>query len=118
RSRPVGVGVCQLLCRVAHDGALISHKRDGTMAPVATNGAQRTACVEDLGQWRVDIIGRLAVPAHLRTTALATSMFQRYNLTSGTDQVEALKKTAAHLAALPKFDEKAVVELPQVAGGK
>jgi hypothetical protein len=41
------------------------------------------------------------------------SMFQRYNVTSGTDQVEALKKTAAHLSALPKSDEKPVLELPQ-----
>jgi hypothetical protein len=30
------------------------------------------------------------------------SMFQRYNVTSSTDQVDALKKTAAHLAALRK----------------
>lgn len=40
------------------------------------------------------------------------------NVTSGTDQVEALKKTAAHLAALPKSDEKPVLEMPQAAGGK
>jgi hypothetical protein len=30
------------------------------------------------------------------------SMFQRYNVTSGVDQLDALKKTAAHLAALRK----------------
>jgi hypothetical protein len=41
------------------------------------------------------------------------SMFQRYNVTSATDQIEALKKTAAHLAALPKTDEKTVLECPK-----
>ena len=46
------------------------------------------------------------------------SMFQRYNVTSSTDQVEALKKTAAHLAELPKSEEKPVLEMPQAAGGK
>jgi integrase len=30
------------------------------------------------------------------------SMFQRYNITNGADQLDALKKTAAHLAAMPK----------------
>jgi hypothetical protein len=29
------------------------------------------------------------------------SMFQRYNVTSSTDQLEALKRTASHLAAQP-----------------
>jgi hypothetical protein len=40
------------------------------------------------------------------------SMFMRYNITSDTDKVEALKKTAEHLAAKPKGDEK-VVEMPE-----
>jgi hypothetical protein len=35
-----------------------------------------------------------------------------------TDQAEALKKTAAHFAGLLESDEKPVLELPQVAGGK
>ncbi len=47
-----------------------------------------------------------------------SSMFQRYNVTSAADQVEALKRTAAHLAALPKSDEEVVVEMPQAARGK
>jgi hypothetical protein len=42
------------------------------------------------------------------------SMFMRYNITSDADKVEALKKTAEHLAAKPKMDEKdeKVVEMP------
>jgi hypothetical protein len=39
-------------------------------------------------------------------------------MTSGTDQVEALRKTAAYLAALPESDEKTLLEMPQAAGGK
>jgi hypothetical protein len=45
-------------------------------------------------------------------------MFQRYNVTSATDQVEALRKMALHLAALPKRDDEAVIEMPQAAGGQ
>ena len=64
---------------------------------------------------------RAGMPQSVAMTIIGhktASMFQRYNVTSGTDQVEALKKTAAHLAALPKSDEKAVLEMPQAAGGK
>ena len=39
------------------------------------------------------------------------SMFMRYNITNGADKLDALKKTAAHLAAQPKDGGK-VVELP------
>jgi len=39
------------------------------------------------------------------------SMFMRYNITNGADKLDALKKTAAHLAAQPKESAK-VVELP------
>jgi hypothetical protein len=39
------------------------------------------------------------------------SMFMRYNITNGADKLDALKKTAAHLAAQPKEAGK-VVELP------
>jgi integrase len=46
------------------------------------------------------------------------SMFQRYNVTSQTDQVEALKKTAAHLAALPRVEEDTVIAMPQAAGAR
>ena len=31
-------------------------------------------------------------------------MFQRYNVTSATNEVEALKRTAIHLATLPKSE--------------
>jgi hypothetical protein len=46
------------------------------------------------------------------------SMFQRYNVTSAADQVEALKKTATHLAALPVNTDKTRTILPEptVAG--
>jgi integrase len=42
------------------------------------------------------------------------SMFQRYNITSNADRVEALKKTAAHLAAQPKKSngDRDVIEMP------
>jgi hypothetical protein len=46
------------------------------------------------------------------------SMFQRYNVTRSTDQVEALKKTAAHLATLPKSEGTPVIELPEAATGQ
>jgi hypothetical protein len=45
-------------------------------------------------------------------------MFQGYNVTSATDQVEALKRMAAHLAALPKQADETVVEMPQAASGQ
>jgi hypothetical protein len=35
------------------------------------------------------------------------SMFLRYNITSGADRIEALRKTAQHLAAQPKKQEGA-----------
>jgi hypothetical protein len=43
------------------------------------------------------------------------SMFMRYNITSDADKVEALKKTAEHLAAQPKKSDDAekVVEMPK-----
>ena len=42
-------------------------------------------------------------------------MFMRYNITSDADKVEALKKTAEHLAAQPRKTEDAekVIELPE-----
>jgi hypothetical protein len=41
------------------------------------------------------------------------SMFMRYNITSDADKIEALKKTAEHLASQPKKAEEAekVVEM-------
>ena len=43
------------------------------------------------------------------------SMFMRYNITSDADKVEALKKTAEHLASQPKKSEEAekVVGMPE-----
>lgn len=41
------------------------------------------------------------------------SMFNRYNITSGADKVDALRKTAEHLAAQPKKKQDgAVVDMP------
>ena len=39
------------------------------------------------------------------------SMFMRYNITNGADKIDALRRTAEHLAAGPKKDQK-VVEMP------
>jgi hypothetical protein len=42
------------------------------------------------------------------------SMFLRYNITSATDKIEALRKTAKHLAAQPKKKQDGeVVEMPE-----
>jgi integrase len=38
------------------------------------------------------------------------SMFQRYNVTSGADRIEALRKTRAHLAAKPHKAAETVIE--------
>ena len=44
------------------------------------------------------------------------SMFMRYNISNGADKLDALKKTAAHLAAQPKErQEGKVVEMPERA---
>jgi len=42
------------------------------------------------------------------------SMFLRYNITSGADQLDALKRTAVHLAAQPKKQTN-VVDMPDAA---
>jgi hypothetical protein len=39
-------------------------------------------------------------------------MFLRYNITSATDKLDALKRTAEHLVAQPKKQDGVVVELP------
>jgi integrase len=42
------------------------------------------------------------------------SMFMRYNITSASDQIDALRKTAAHLALQPKKPEGAAdIEMPE-----
>jgi hypothetical protein len=43
-------------------------------------------------------------------------MFQRYNVTSATDQVEVLRKMAVYLADLPKQHDQTVIEMPQAVG--
>ncbi len=41
------------------------------------------------------------------------SMFNRYNITSAMDKLEALRRTAQHLAAQPtKKDQGMVIEMP------
>jgi hypothetical protein len=40
------------------------------------------------------------------------SMFGRYNITSAADRIEALRKTAAHLACQPKKQDETVVDMP------
>lgn len=46
------------------------------------------------------------------------SMFQRYNVTSTTDRVDALARTQAHLAARTTDDRSNLIEMPQVASGR
>ena len=42
------------------------------------------------------------------------SMFMRYNITSAADKIDALDKTAAHLASQPtKKQDGVVVEMPE-----
>jgi len=42
------------------------------------------------------------------------SMFMRYNITSGADKIDALDKTAAHLASQPtKKQDGFAVEMPE-----
>jgi hypothetical protein len=43
-------------------------------------------------------------------------MFMRYNITNGADKLDALKKTAAHLAAQPKDNQEGkILEMPDHA---
>jgi hypothetical protein len=40
------------------------------------------------------------------------SMFGRYNITSSADRIEALRKTAEHLASQPRKQDATVTEMP------
>jgi hypothetical protein len=42
------------------------------------------------------------------------SMFLRYNITSASDKIDALRRTAEHLATQPKKQEGAIVEMPDL----
>ena len=63
--------------------------------------------------------GRVKENCPLRISSDHDSTRQRQvHFGQTTDQLEALKETAAHLAALPKSDEKPVLKMPQAAGGQ
>ncbi len=46
------------------------------------------------------------------------SMFYRYNITSASDKIDALRKLADHLAAQPKKEEGAVAQMPNVEAAR
>ncbi|MBX7135032.1 MAG: site-specific integrase [Fimbriimonadaceae bacterium] len=79
---------------------------DAKVAPRLFHDLRRTA-VRNMVRAGVPQSVAMSISGHK-----TTSMFQRYNVTSGNDRIEALQRTRAHLAALPKTDEGTVVQMP------
>jgi len=90
-----------------------SHRGEQALRDDALGSAELATLLPGSGQSCCDTLGDPQSVAMSISGHKTVSMFIRYNITSASDRIDALRRTAEHLAAQPKKRQGgAVVDLP------